>query len=334
MIADLVHETSTSTGTGNFTTAAVNGKRRLSDVAGTGVTLNTLYYAISNRAAAEWEVGTGHMSAVGTLVRDTVLGSSNGGALVNFSAGTKDVCNDTPAAVQKFAFVPAGAIMAFGADSAPTGWLLCYGQNVSRTTYARLFAVIGTAWGAGDGSTTFTLPDLRGRVIAGQDDMGGVSANRLTGLSGGINGDTFASYGGAESHTLTTAELATHAHSVDMGAAETTSTNSVGHTHGVSITSGTQSANHTHAFTYKERTAGGSGHADLDPTGPFDNSRSTGSNSASHTHSVSGNTGSESQSHTHTLDIPAFNSQNAGSGSAHNNVQPTAIANYIIFAGA
>ncbi len=110
--------------------------------------------------------------------------------------------------------VPPGSLMAYAGTTEPTGWLLCYGQAVSRTTYADLFAAIGTTYGVGDGSTTFTLPDLRGRVIAGQDDMGGVSANRLTGLSGGVDGDVLGATGGAESHTLVTAELASHTHSV------------------------------------------------------------------------------------------------------------------------
>jgi microcystin-dependent protein len=63
------------------------------------------------------------------------------------------------------------------------------------------------SYGAGDGSTTFNLPDLRGRTIAGKDDMGGVSANRLTNQSGGLDGDTLGAAGGAETHTLTVPEL-------------------------------------------------------------------------------------------------------------------------------
>lgn len=75
---------------------------------------------------------------------------------------------------------PPGAMMAYAGATAPAGWLLCYGQAVSRTTYSALFAVIGTAYGAGDGSSTFSLPDLRGRVPAGRDNMGGSAASRLT----------------------------------------------------------------------------------------------------------------------------------------------------------
>lgn len=90
-----------------------------------------------------------------------------------------------------------------------SGWLLCYGQAVSRTTYADLFALIGTTYGTGDGSTTFNLPDGRGRVAAGQDDMGGSSANRLTGLTDGVNGDTLGATGGLESTAIAKANLPT-----------------------------------------------------------------------------------------------------------------------------
>lgn len=103
--------------------------------------------------------------------------------------------------------VPIGAGMDFWGSSVPTGWLFAYGQAVSRTTYAALFAVYGTTYGAGDGSTTFNLPDKRGRASFGKDDMGGTSANRITGLSGGWNGDTLGAAGGAETHLLTANEV-------------------------------------------------------------------------------------------------------------------------------
>lgn len=107
-----------------------------------------------------------------------------------------------------------GMLVPYAGASAPSGWLLCYGQAVSRTTYSALFSALGTTYGSGDGSTTFNVPDLRGRVIAGQDDMGGSSANRLTGQSGGLNGDTLGGTGGAETHQLTTAQMPSHSHSM------------------------------------------------------------------------------------------------------------------------
>lgn len=110
------------------------------------------------------------------------------------------------------ASVPSGALFPFAGAAAPTGYLLCDGSAVSRATYASLFTAIGTLHGSGDGSTTFNLPDLRGRVVAGQDDMGGTSANRLTGLSGGVDGDTLGAAGGVEAHVLTADELAAHYH--------------------------------------------------------------------------------------------------------------------------
>ena len=109
--------------------------------------------------------------------------------------------------------LPIGGVLPYVGLTAPnSNFVLCYGQEISRTTYAALFALTSTTFGVGNGSTTFNVPDLRGRVVAGQDDMGGSSANRLTGLSGGVDGDVFGAAGGAETHTLTTAQLAAHTH--------------------------------------------------------------------------------------------------------------------------
>lgn len=106
-----------------------------------------------------------------------------------------------------YTLVPPGITVAYAGSAAPDGWLLSYGQAVSRETYANLFTNISTVYGTGDGSTTFNLPDCRGRVIAGKDDMGGSSANRLTNQTGGLNGDTLGATGGAETHTLLEAQL-------------------------------------------------------------------------------------------------------------------------------
>lgn len=104
--------------------------------------------------------------------------------------------------------MPTGAIMPYAGASAPTGYLFCGGNAVSRATYSDLFGIIGVTYGVGDGSTTFALPDLRGRVIAGQDDMGGSSANTLTNAQADQLGGTL----GNETHTLTTTELPAHTH--------------------------------------------------------------------------------------------------------------------------
>ena len=85
-------------------------------------------------------------------------------------------------------WMPTGMVVPYAGAAAPDGWLLCQGQAVSRTTYAQLFSVIGTTYGSGDGSTTFNLPDMRGRVAVGSDANLGAKA-------------------GAKTHALTNAEL-------------------------------------------------------------------------------------------------------------------------------
>lgn len=113
------------------------------------------------------------------------------------------------------AILPVGIMIPISHGSYPTGWLVCAGQAVSRTTYAALFAVINTAYGTGDGSTTFNLPDLRGRMAMGLDNMGGVSANRVTAAAADGVGLAFA--GGAENHTLSVAEMPSHSHPYQTG---------------------------------------------------------------------------------------------------------------------
>lgn len=107
-------------------------------------------------------------------------------------------------AVQEL-LVPTGTINSFAGSSAPTGWLLCYGQSVDTTTYATLFGVIGYAYG-GSGSS-FNIPDLRGRVPAGLDNMGGSDAGRLDWAN------TIGTASGAQTHTISTTEMPAHNHS-------------------------------------------------------------------------------------------------------------------------
>lgn len=117
--------------------------------------------------------------------------------------------------------VPTATVAPYAGSSAPTGWLLCYGQAVSRTTYADLFAIIDTTYGTGDGSTTFNLPDLRGRTVAGVDNMGGSAASRITSGVSGITGTTLGAVGGNQNmhghtHTATVTDPG-HTHTLSLG---------------------------------------------------------------------------------------------------------------------
>lgn len=146
--------------------------------------------------AAVLNVGTGANNIV-QLDGDSKLPAIDGSALTNLPAQNA---------------ADPGDIKITARATEPSGWLFCFGQAISRTTYSDLFSAIGETYGVGDGTTTFNVPDIRGRVVAGQDDMGGSSANRLTNQSGGLNGDILGATGGAETHTLTEAQLAAHTH--------------------------------------------------------------------------------------------------------------------------
>ena len=101
-----------------------------------------------------------------------------------------------------------GEIKAWAGSTAPAGWLLCYGQAVSRTTYSSLYAIVGDTYGSGNGSSTFNVPDLRGRMLIGMDTMGGSAAGRVAAAT------SLGYAAGAEEH----------AHSVDLA-----------HTHDITI---------------------------------------------------------------------------------------------------
>jgi len=107
--------------------------------------------------------------------------------------------------------MPTGAIAWFAGTEAPAGWVICDGSALNRVTDGCLFAVIGTAFGVGDGSTTFNLPDLRGRDVIGQGQQ-----------SGGTN-FVRAAHGGEETHTLTIAEMPSHVHAQEATLIEGTS---------------------------------------------------------------------------------------------------------------
>jgi microcystin-dependent protein len=104
--------------------------------------------------------------------------------------------------------VPIGSCIDFFGTTAPnSSFVLAYGQAVSRTAYSTLFSMFGTTYGTGDGSTTFNVPDLRGRVVAGRDDMGGSVAGRLTASYFGGMASNLGATGGAESTSLAVSQL-------------------------------------------------------------------------------------------------------------------------------
>jgi len=110
---------------------------------------------------------------------------------------------------------PTGMVVPYAGANAPAGWLLCDGAAVSRATYSALHALLADAagvasypYGAGNGTTTFNTPDLRGRMPLGKDNMGGSSANRVVAAAA----DAIGSTAGAETVTLTTAEMPSHTH--------------------------------------------------------------------------------------------------------------------------
>ncbi len=227
--------------------------------------------------------------------------------------------------------IPTGIVVPFAGSTAPTGWLLCFGQTVSRTQYAALFAVISTTYGVGDGSTTFGLPDLRGRSVSGKDDMGGSAANRVTNAISGITGTTLGAVGGSESMTAHT-----HGAGSYVTTASSTGINSVDHTH--TFTTGTMSANATHAHNGTvDNQFGTSGGIAFGATNPLPNNTAGGANmqittdsrNINHTHS--GTTNGISQNHTHTTPSVAVTGTSTSTGAgASQNMIPTIILNQII----
>ncbi len=142
--------------------------------------------AAANKQYVDTQVATKQNTLVSgtnikTINNQSLLGSGN----INIASG-----NDT---------LPIGAIVPFSGDSIPTNYLLANGSAVSRTTYSELFDVIGTTYGSGDGSTTFNLPNLKGRIPVGLDDSD-------------TSFDTLGETGGEKTHKLTISEMPSHTH--------------------------------------------------------------------------------------------------------------------------
>lgn len=138
----------------------------------------------------------------------------NGGLTVTLNSGFSAELFNTGsgwtallAAPQNFGRI-VGELIPIAGTSLPPLCVWPNGQNLSRSAYAALFAAIGTSFGAGDGSTTFGTPDLRGRAIFGRDNLGGTAANRVTAGNSGIAGSTLGAGGGDE-------RMPAHAHGVN-----------------------------------------------------------------------------------------------------------------------
>jgi microcystin-dependent protein len=243
--------------------------------------------------------------------------------------------------------VPVGTLLPYLGGDVPDGYLLAYGQTVSRATYAALFAKLGTQHGSGDGTTTFNLPDTRGRTIIGQDDLGGVPANRIpTATARGATG-------GAATVTLTTATIPAHAHTQQGAIAS--GTTSASHTHGATgltfagaalaghAHTAASNGDHTHSTYTGSVNQGTSGVFYSVTNGAASGTPNSGAviTSGAHTHStdsvgagtpggtLGGSTATPSADHTHTTTLSGATATTGGDG-AHANDQPWLAASAII----
>lgn len=210
--------------------------------------------------------------------------------------------------------VATGTIVAYAGSTAPDGWMLCDGSAISRTSYAGLFNSVGINYGSGNGATTFNVPDLRGRLIFGNDYMGGAPTDRLS-LTLGLYDPQLGIKAGKASSTVTIANMASHNHSFA----------------GSSVNVSSQSHSHSYTDAYYAETGGGGASSNV--TGhrtetDYDNNFYWRTNSQGHSQSQSSiNTTSEGHYHTFTAQGTIGNT---GSGSAFSIVNPGIVLNYII----
>ena len=303
----------------------------LEKVAGTGVPSAANHRKV---ATVSWDgssalsslvqiAGYGKHGHMHTLTTDPLPASSVGSTQI---VDNTIVLSDLAVALQNL-LVPVGSVIPFAGPSAPAQYLLCAGQEVSETTYADLHSVIGTDYNNGaETSGFFRLPDLRGRVVAGKDDMNGTTAGRLTTGGSGVTGTLLGSAGGSETHQLNASQSGMPSHNVnaDGGHTHAVSTNG-SHSHGGATTG---AGGHDHQFaSFAAGVPAGSTVlvASFNNTGGPVNYRTSGL--GDHTHGIytDGN-------HSHTVNggshVHAVTALNASS--AHQNTQPTIILNHII----
>lgn len=212
---------------------------------------------VAAAAAIDWD----KMAALSS--GQILVGNSDNQAAGVAMSGDATISNTGVVTLDPNAVIPSGSITQYAGSTAPTGWLICDGTAVSRTTYADLYAIVSTTYGTGDGSTTFNLPDLRGRM-----PMGVGQGNTAEG--GGLGTSrALAATGGAEGHTLTESELPAHTHTSLHGRAGSSSRPS-GYTDNYNSSSpnnfGGGSTDDSWGSSHTSSVGGGSSH---DITGPF-----------------------------------------------------------------
>jgi len=179
---------------------------------------DTLQSGDPNKIVSGAEIDTefNNISSSSTTKIDKVSSATTGNIAQFTATGTIEDSGQTVSSI-----IPAGGIMPYAGTLAPSGWLFCGGQEVSRTANSALFSAIGITFGSGDGSSTFNVPDLRDRFPLGDKDQGQTDAERVSNFS-----TERGSTGGFDEHQLTEAEMPSHNHGVPTATAD--SNNSFG----------------------------------------------------------------------------------------------------------